>query len=269
MERVSPCMKTFPIKKFALWRLENDSLPSMSWACNRHVDALTCLASNINAFGEVIDVSMLEGSCELLLWTWSLILFYYLDWCIPFSKYYPTIFHCSHEGLEWFHFCQLQALLLRQCGVLLGSYPFSKSKRDFSTSNKFLAESYRRLRRQDYYCFQMANEGAELQSACSHYQKLLDTRESLFISTSQRLEIGLLRFPSSPLMPTNSSVSINIKRKSLSFFLEEGLLFQKRFYTKHLLCVWLCEVTRVLKGVHLGYCDEHQRDFIFSRKSFI
>lgn len=59
---------------------------------------------------------------------------------------------------------------------------------------------------------------------------------------------------------SNYSYAMKIKRKSQSFFVEEGQLFQK-VNQGPLRCLTGDKVIRVLKKVHVGVCGEHQGHF--------
>lgn len=61
------------------------------------------------------------------------------------------------------------------------------------------------------------------------------------------------------LLPPNCSDVMKVLKKSLRFFVKDGILFRRWLNQALLKCIGGDEVARVIKEVHLEDCDEHQR----------
>lgn len=76
----------------------------------------------------------------------------------------------------------------------------------------------------------------------------------LIHSKGRRLKKPYLDFLQDRLLPPNSSDVMKIQRKSLRFFVDDGILFRRGFNQVPLRYIASDEVAKVLQEVHVGDC---------------
>lgn len=103
----------------------------------------------------------------------------------------------------------------------------------------------------------MAKGAAKLQRGCVRYQESLNIWESLFIQETRNCRQPYLDFLQYRLLPPNCSETIQIQRKSSTFFIKEAFLFRRGLDQASFRCIAGDEVVKVLEEVHTGDCGEH------------
>ena len=108
-----------------------------------------------------------------------------------------------------------------------------------------------------YYWPNMNKEAATIQEKCQECQFSIYKEESYAIFVIEDWRTLFMEYLTQGILPTNRTLTHQLKKLAVRYFLQNGILFKKGYSGDPLRCLGPKEAREVVREIHSGDCGSH------------